>query len=99
MMTQLPNHETEQHANITIFGDVQGVFFRRTAKLKAESFGVNGFIRNEPDGTVYIEIEGPVSALKKFLDWCQAGPEHAAITSVESEISDQMKNYYGFEIR
>jgi len=98
-MVQLPNREPEKHINITVFGDVQGVFFRRSAKLKAEALGIHGFVRNEPDGTVNIEAEGPGSDLNEFLAWCRTGFDPAAVVSVESAISENLKNYYGFEIQ
>ncbi len=43
---------------IKIYGDVQGVNFRFEAKLTADKLGVKGFVRNEADGSVYIEAEG-----------------------------------------
>jgi acylphosphatase len=46
------------HVSIRISGKVQGVFFRASTKGKAEQYGINGFVRNEKDGSVYIEAEG-----------------------------------------
>jgi len=56
-----------KHFNIKIFGDVQGVFFRDSARRKADELGIKGFAQNEPDGTVLIEAEGRGESLEKFI--------------------------------
>ncbi len=72
-----------KHRNIKIYGEVQGVFFRNSAKAEAERLGIKGFARNEPDGAVYIEAEGEPEALEKFLAWCRRGPGPAKVGLVE----------------
>ncbi len=85
------------HLDIKVFGRVQGVFFRDSARMKAEELGLAGFARNEPDGSVYIEAEGEEDALKEFLAWCGKGPEFAKVTKVESA-PGQEKYFRGFLI-
>jgi len=48
----------KKHVNITVKGRVQGVGFRYSAMEAAEELGIKGFVRNMPDGSVYIEAEG-----------------------------------------
>jgi len=98
-MTTLPGHKKERHVNIQVFGNVQGVFFRRSVKQKAETLGLNGFVRNEPDGTVYMEAESQEDKLKNLINWLEKSPEPAEVTGVETEYSDQTRGFYGFEIR
>ena len=43
---------------IVVRGRVQGVFFRASAAEKAAELRLAGFVRNEPDGSVYMEAEG-----------------------------------------
>ncbi len=62
-----------EHFNVTIFGNVQGVYLRRTLEKEAKRLGVFGFVRNEDDGTVYLEIEGKQEILKNFIDWIKKG--------------------------
>lgn len=84
-----------KHLNIKIFGQVQGVFFRVSAKEEAERLGIKGFARNEPDGTVYIEAEGEKERLDEFIRWCHDGPEAANVEKVE--ISEgPLKNFSEF---
>jgi acylphosphatase len=87
-----------KHLNIKIYGRVQGVFFRHSAKQKAEELNIKGFAKNEPDGTVYIEAEGEEENLKKFLDWCYQGPPMASVKKVEFEFSSEIKNFSEFVI-
>lgn len=87
-----------RHFNIKVFGLVQGVIFRQSAKKKAEELGLVGFVRNEPDGTVYIEAEGSDEVLEIFVHWCREGPEHASVEKVEAEEGD-FENFQEFEIR
>jgi acylphosphatase len=55
--------------SITVTGKVQGVFFRQSTLEKALELGIKGFVKNMPDGSVYIE-------------WCKQGPEMAAVSDV-----------------
>ncbi|MDZ7646789.1 MAG: acylphosphatase [Cytophagales bacterium] len=59
-----------RHINITVSGKVQGVFYRASAKQKADEWGVRGFVRNERNGDVYLEAEAPEEILYKFIKWC-----------------------------
>ena len=77
------NYFMLKHLNIKILGRVQGVFFRHSAKQKAEELNIKGFARNEPDGAVYIEAEGIEENLKQFLDWCHYGPLLASVKKLE----------------
>ncbi len=60
---------------IRVFGRVQGVFFRASARDESRRLGVAGFARNEPDGSVSLEAEGEESAVERFVIWCHEGPE------------------------
>lgn len=84
-----------KHLNIKIYGRVQGVFFRYSAKDTAEKLSVLGFARNENDNTVYIEAEGDEKNLDKFLKWCEIGPSIAKVDKVQI-IEGSMKNFSDF---
>lgn len=51
----------------TFRGRVQGVGFRYTAKQLANSMGLTGWVRNEYDGTVTMEIQGRETLINKVL--------------------------------
>lgn len=85
-----------KHLNIKIFGIVQGVFFRTTAKEEADKLNLTGFAKNEPDGSVYIEIEGEKNKLDNFLDWCKDGSTLARVNKIETT-EGELKNFSTFE--
>lgn len=88
----------KKHLKITVYGNVQGVSYRVTTKFIADQLGVKGFVKNLPDETVYIEAEAVPFILEQFLEWCQEGPEKAAVEKVEQQESI-FQNYVNFEIR
>lgn len=83
---------------LVIQGYVQGVNFRSTARKKAKSFGILGFIKNKQDGSVYIEAEGSDANIQKFIDWCHVGPEFAKVNMIECEYLKEKRNYHDFVI-
>lgn len=86
-----------KHISIKVSGRVQGVFFRASTKDIARKFEINGFVRNEKDGSVYIEAEGEEENLKQFVAWCHHGPMHAQVQQVDSK-EGTVQGFKGFEI-
>ncbi|OGE29326.1 acylphosphatase [Candidatus Daviesbacteria bacterium RIFCSPHIGHO2_01_FULL_40_11] len=86
-----------QHLNIKVYGLVQGIFFRASAKEQADKLRLTGFAQNMSDGSVYIEAEGEKKNLDKFVKWCNLGPTMAQVEKVETSESS-LKNFNGFEI-
>lgn len=78
---------------ITITGKVQGVFFRSSARQIATRLGLTGFARNQPDGSVYIEVEGNKLALQEFLAWCRQGPQGANV----HELTHSKTKIHGYQ--
>jgi acylphosphatase len=70
---------------LRIYGKVQGVFFRKYAQMTAQSLGLGGFVRNEPDGSVYAEVEGAPEAVENFVKWAHRGSPAAKVERVEVE--------------
>lgn len=87
-----------KHYNIRISGKVQNVGFRHATMKTASTFNVNGFVRNESDGTVYIEAEGEEAQLDQFLNWCHKGPSWARVEKVNYSESNP-ENYKDFTVR
>lgn len=86
-----------KHLVIRVYGQVQGVFFRDSAKKEADKLGLLGFVRNEADGTVYIEAEGEKDKLKNFLEWCRKGPPFSRVDKTDEKWSGELKNFSEFE--
>jgi len=87
-----------KHKNIQIFGRVQGVGFRYSARLAARNYGIKGYVRNMPDGSVYIEAEGHEKNVTEFINWCRKGPDSAYIEYISVEDAG-LKNFEFFDVR
>ena len=85
------------HYRIHIIGRVQGVGFRRYVVNEARYLGIKGFVKNLPDGSVYVEAEGSFEALNLFIEWCKKGPGFSFVESVKAE-SFPPVNHIGFKI-
>jgi acylphosphatase len=83
---------------IRISGRVQGVGFRYHTMQIAIANNINGFVKNMPDSSVYIEASGPDDEIDLFIEWCRNGPKWAFVENVEvNETTD--KAFIGFNIR
>jgi acylphosphatase len=82
---------------IHITGKVQGVGFRWNAAREARNIGLTGYVKNMPDGSVYIEAEGKPEHLNAFIEWCRKGPGLSIVESVETETCPPV-NYQDFRI-
>lgn len=67
---------------IEVKGRVQGVGFRYYTKKTAEELQIAGFVKNLPNGNVYIEAEGEGEFLDLFVDWCCKGPQWARVLEI-----------------
>lgn len=68
-----------KRVHVWVSGQVQGVFFRASARDKAVGLGLSGWARNLPDGRVEILAEGEPRRIAEFLDWCRTGPPRARV--------------------
>ncbi|MFT5264571.1 MAG: acylphosphatase [Polaribacter sp.] len=80
-----------------VYGKVQGVWFRASTKRKADELGLVGMVKNEKDGSVYVEVQGTEAALNDFRTWCSVGPELAQVEKVIIEEMEE-KLFLGFEV-
>jgi len=83
---------------VVVHGNVQGVFFRDTARRRAESRGVSGWVRNRPDGTVEALFEGAPDAVESMVAFARDGPRGAQVERVDVSEAE-VEGAAGFEIR
>lgn len=70
---------------LRVEGKVQGVWYRKSAKETADKYGLTGLVRNDPDGTVYIEAEGEENLVRQLIGWAHEGPIGARVRKVHME--------------
>jgi acylphosphatase len=69
--------------HIVIKGKVQGVFFRKLAKQKADELNITGWVRNTDSGNVEMLAQGTDDAMSQFIEWCKEGPQKAEVSDVQ----------------
>ncbi len=83
---------------IVVHGDVQGVFFRDTARREADAHGVAGWVRNTPEGTVEAVFEGAPDAVDSMVAFAGRGPRGAQVARVDAS-DEEPEGLSGFEVR
>jgi len=68
-----------------VSGNVQGVGFREATRRRALALGLEGWVRNEPDGTVRVHAEGPEAAVEELVAFLREGPRLAVVADVSVE--------------
>jgi acylphosphatase len=58
------------------------VFFRDTVRRQAQTRGVSGWVRNNPNGTVEAVFEGEPSAVERLVELCRTGPRGAQVDRI-----------------
>ena len=78
-------------------GRVQGVGFRYRAEKSASVYGINGWIRNNDDGTVDMEAQGNRDNIEKMIELIKKG-NFIEIEMVEEKNIPLKNDEYGFQI-
>ena len=68
-----------------VVGKVQGVGFRWFVREQARRWGVRGWVRNRPDGSVEIAAAGADESLAGLLAAVRRGPDGAAVDTVQND--------------
>ena len=88
-----------RRATIRVSGIVQGVYYRYTAKQKADGLGLSGFVRNLPDGSVEAHAEGEEEDVRSLIEWCKRGPRGARVDWIDVEWEEPSGRFADFSIR
>ena len=81
-----------------IHGYVQGVGYRAFAAREGRRLGLDGMVRNRPDGTVEVVAEGKRPVLEELLHALQRGPSEAEVQRVEVRWGAAERRLAGFQI-
>ena len=82
-----------------ISGRVQGVGFRFFTEAAAVREGLQGWVRNLPDGRLDITVEGESDAVERFERDVRHGPPAARVTDVDVEAIAPTLRAFGFIIK
>ena len=84
--------------HVSVYGRVQGVFFRAWTRDQANELGVTGWVRNCPDGRVDMHIEGEESAVQQLIERLRRGPPSARVEDVHLW-NVELFDFDDFEVR
>ena len=90
---------TTVRAEVRVSGRVQGVWFRQSTKNTAGQYGVKGWCRNTPDGSVEAVFEGDEAAVQAVIDWCKRGPDMAQVDDLQVEWKTPTGEFDWFSVR
>jgi acylphosphatase len=87
-----------QRRRVVVQGQVQGVFFRETARRRALVENVAGWVRNRPDGSVEAVFEGEQDAVERLVTFAREGPRGARVDWVDVA-NEEPEGLDGFQVR
>jgi acylphosphatase len=78
--------DTDDRARVeaVVRGRVQGVGFRYFAWREAQDLALEGWVANEPDGSLRCVLQGPRDRVEAMLERLEAGPASAIVERVDA---------------
>jgi acylphosphatase len=89
----------DTRAEIVIEGLVQGVGFRYFVSRHAEQLQLSGEVKNQPDGSVSILVEGSRSSVEALIAEVKVGPRSAQVRDLQIKWDKPRHEFAGFRIR
>jgi acylphosphatase len=83
---------------VVVHGQVQGVFFRDSARRRAQQHGVAGWVTNRWDGAVEAVFEGEPDAVERMVRFMHEGPRGAIVEHVDVT-EEEPEGLPGFSVR
>ncbi|MDP2631411.1 MAG: acylphosphatase [Candidatus Uhrbacteria bacterium] len=87
-----------KHIELKVYGNVQGVFYREAVQRIANSLNVNGYVKNNVNGTVSISAEAESGTLDDFVEKCHEGSESSYIKKVRV-VEGPVEGYQNFVVK
>jgi acylphosphatase len=84
--------------HVSVYGRVQGVFFRAWMHDQATELGVTGWVRNCPDGRVDAHVEGEERSVEELIDRLRRGPPAARVDDLKMW-DVELIDFDDFEVR
>ncbi|KYO64812.1 acylphosphatase [Thermovenabulum gondwanense] len=81
-----------------IYGIVQGVGLRYSVLMKAKELGLKGYVKNMPDFSVELEVEGDGDKIDTLLNFIKNGVRWAKVERIDTKIQDYQNKYEDFNI-
>ena len=86
-----------KHVRFT--GRVQGVCFRYTSSNHANEYGLTGWVRNDYDGSVEMEVQGTPEKINQLFETMKNASPYIVIDNIEQKTIPVVPDESGFNIR
>jgi len=86
-------------AVVVFRGRVQGVYFRAHCAEKAEELGLDGYVRNMPDGSVQAVFEGDKAVIEACIGWNKGAQPYARVDAIDVSWMEPKGESKGFHVR
>jgi acylphosphatase len=97
---RIMNGDELTSVRVTVYGRVQGVFFRAFTLQQATNLNLNGYVANLPGGeSIRVEAEGARRQLVKLIECLRKGPPRARVDRLETEWLEYRGSYDSFDVR
>ena len=84
--------------HIRFFGSVQGVSFRYTSSTVARKLGLTGWVRNDYDGSVEMEVQGTSELINQLIETMKNISQYIVIDNIEQKVIPIVKDEKEFII-
>lgn len=81
-----------------ISGKVQGVAYRTYVQEAATNLGLVGYVKNAPDGTVFVLAQGIPDILKEFVEYLNEGSLMSKVDGVAVDWRSVSATYGEFSV-
>ncbi|MFU8796532.1 MAG: acylphosphatase [Dehalococcoidia bacterium] len=102
-MTEMPGTDEPvdmARLSATIYGRVQGVYFRHFVRSMARKRGLTGYVRNLAGGNaVEVQAEGGRPQLEDLLEQLSIGPPGARVRDVEASWAEYSGQFADFSVK
>ena len=82
-----------------IIGKVQGVWFRAYTRDNALPLNIDGWVKNDPDGSVFGEAVGSEKNIEQYIHILRKGSPSSRVEDVLFEENPEIDQFPEFEIR
>ena len=91
--------QTPVRLEATVFGRVQGVFFRQYTLIEASRLNLAGWVANHSDGSVRVIAEGDERAVQQLLRFLHEGSPEAHVERVDTAWLAASGEFTDFRVR
>src|SRR3989344_5791591 len=93
------NFMETKYQKMRVFGRVQRVLFRDSARRRAAASGLTGYVRNAEDGSLEIVAAGDGAKVAELFEWAKRGPIFARVDRYEISVVSFQETFGDFIIK